>query len=271
MEGTFGLGRAERTGGSSAAFEAKASPATRGRREVQIDALADSVHRHVDKAIVCIDLLMSSTSVVTSLAQGRRTLLAATLEEGRERAKGLSSALLLSEPGTPGTVGDANGGVLALESPADVTRDVVVISPAARILYAAQAAPAVYVACLRNMTATAEQLARHHDRVALVGVGHAGEIRYEDQMVAAWIARKLVAMGFEPSGLHTAREVERWSQVDLSVAGLGRGAEHLRRLGRNRELDFVLSRVDDLDLACRFEGGEMRQVWHAPMPSVASH
>ncbi len=271
MEGMFGQGRADLVGGSSAAFEAATkTPAPRGRRVVQIDALADSVHRHVDKAIVCIDLLMSSTSVVSSLAQGRRTLLAATLEEGRKRALGLAGALLLSEPGLAGAaVGD--GGLLALESLADLSRDVVVISPSAQILYDAQAAPAVYVACLRNMSATAEHLARHHDRIALVGAGHAAEIRYEDQMVAAWIARKLVALGYEAADLHTALDVERWSHVDLSVAGLGRGAEHLRRLGRKRELDFVLSRVDDLDLACQFEDGEMRQVWLSPMRSAASH
>jgi phosphosulfolactate phosphohydrolase-like enzyme len=147
----------------------------------------------------------------------------------------------------------------------------VVISPAAQVLYNAQAAPAVYVACLRNMSATAELLAQRHDRVTLVGAGFGGQVRYEDQMVAAWIACKLIEKGFEPAGLPTVREVERWARVDLSVAALGRGAEHLRRLGRGRELDFVLSRVDDLQVVCRFHAGEMREVWPSPMRSVASH
>lgn len=272
MEGMFVTGeRADLGAGSAALGERKKQTLARARREVQIDSLADSVYRHIDRAIVCIDVLLSSTTVVTALAQGRRTMLASTVEEARARARGLNQPIIVTEPGLPGGEGpDFRSGPMALEC-REERGDVVVVSPAAQIVYNAQAAPAVYVACLRNMSATAELLARRHERVTLVGAGHGGEVRYEDQMVAAWIACKLLEKGFESAGLHTAREVERWSRVELSVAALGRGAEHLRRLGRGDELDFVLSRVDDLELACQFHGGEMREVWLSPIRSLASH
>jgi phosphosulfolactate phosphohydrolase-like enzyme len=247
----------------------KARPA---RREVRIDALADSVCRHVDHAIVCIDVLLSSTTVATSLAQGRRTLLAATVEEARARGRGLDRPLYVSEPGLPGAdAPDFRGGFLALESRDAGAQDVVIVSPAAQIVQNARSAPAAYVACLRNMSATAALLAERHDRVTLVGAGHGGEIRSEDQMVAAWIARKLFEHGFEASGLHTSREVERWGRADLSLAALGRGAEHLRRAGWGRELDYVMSRIDDLDFACGFESGELVGVRISPARSLTSH
>lgn len=274
MEGMFEtFGRADlRGGGSTALGERKNGMSTRSIREVQIDSLADSVYRHVDRAIVCIDVLLSSTTMVTSLALGRRTMLAATLDEARARARSLTRPLLVSEPGLPGSPGvDFCSGPTALEDREEGPRDVVVISPAAQILYNAQGAPAVYVACLRNMSATAELLAQRHDRVTLVGAGFGGEVRYEDQMVAARIADKLIDKGFEPAGLHTILEVERWSRAELSVAGLGRGAEHLRRLGRGRDLEFVLDRVDDLDFACRYQAGEVREVWLSPLRSAVSH
>jgi len=272
MEGMFEIGgRADHDLTDPAAPEGK-TMAMGARREVQIDALADSVHRHVDRAIVCIDVLLSSTTVVTALAQGRRTLLAGTVAEARVHARGLTSPLLVSEPGLPGAEGpEFCGGPLSLETGGDPSRPLVVVSPVAQLLHNARSAPAVYVACLRNMSATAELLAQRHERVTLVGAGHGSEVRYEDQMVAAWIARKLMAKGFEAEGHYTTREVERWSRVDVSVAALGRGAEFLRRMGRGGELDFVLSRIDDLDLACRFHGGEMQQVWTTRVSSMASH
>jgi phosphosulfolactate phosphohydrolase-like enzyme len=242
------------------------------RREVRIDALADSVCRHVDHAIVCIDVLLSSTTVATSLSQGRRTVLAATVEEARVRGRALARPLYVSEPGLPGADGpDFRGGVLALESREGKDQDVVVVSPTAQILQNARSAPAVYVACLRNMSATAALLAERHDRVTLVGAGHGAEIRSEDQMVAAWIARKLFEHGFEASGLHTAREVERWGGADLSLAALGRGAEHLRRAGWGRELELVMSRIDDLDFACSFESGELVGVRLSSARLLTSH
>lgn len=242
---------------------------TRRRRGVNIDALPESVYRYVDTAIVCIDVFLSSTTVVTAVAKGRRIVPAATVDDARARARGLPNPILASELGGPKDF-DLWSGPVAYQSRTDLGRPLVLVSPVSQLMLNAQAAPAVYVACLRNMSATAELLAVRHERVALVGAGYAGEPRCEDQMVAAWIARELIERGFEPDGLNTAREVERWAHADLTLASLGRGAEYLRRLRQDEDLDFVMSRVDDLDLVCRYHAGEVRGIWLSPSRRMAS-
>ncbi len=242
---------------------------TRSRQTVRIDALADSVYRHIDHAVVCIDVFLSSTMVVTSVARGRRTLMTVTLDEGRIRARGLSEAILSGEPGLPACDDlDACSGPKALESRQDVSRPLVIVSPAAQLMLNAHGSPAVYVACLRNMSATADLLAERHEKVVLVGAGYGGAVRCEDQMTAAWIAGKLIERGFEAEGSNTLREVQRWSRADVSLAALSRGAEHLRRTGRQEDLEFVLNRIDDLDVTCRYAGGELRGAWPAPVRSA---
>jgi phosphosulfolactate phosphohydrolase-like enzyme len=101
-----------------------------------------------------------------------------------------------------------------------------------------------------------EAVAEAHEQVAVIAAGHAGQPRSEDQMVAADRGR-LVKAGYACSNPSTAREVERWAQADLSMLSLGRGADQLRRLGLDDEIDFVLQRVDDLALACSYRGGEV--------------
>jgi phosphosulfolactate phosphohydrolase-like enzyme len=245
--------------------------ATRARQTVLIDALPDSVYRHLDCAIVCIDVLLSTTTAVTSVAQGRRTLFASSVADGRRRARDLSDPVLAGEPGFAAADFDSRSGPSALEGRVDVGRPLVLVSPAAQLLYNAEEAAAVYVACLRNMSATADLLAERYERVALLGAGFGGESRCEDQMVAAWIAGKLVDRGFETADPQTARELERWSRTDVSVAALGRGAEYLRRVGREEDLRFVLSRVDDLDLTCRFRSGETERAHVFGHLSLVSH
>jgi 2-phosphosulfolactate phosphatase len=246
---------------------------TRSCQTVRIDALADGVYRHIDYAVVCIDVFLSSTTAVTSVASGRRTLMAATLDEGRARARELSGAILFGEPGLLGPEDlDIRSGPKALETRPDISRPLVLVAPAAQLIVNARRAPAIYVACLRNMSATADVLAERHEKVVLVAAGFGGDVRYEDQMAAAWIAGKLIERGFETEGPNTAREVQRWAHADASLAALSRGAEHLRKMGRQEDLDFVLSRIDDLDVTCRYTAGELRGAWPAPAHKmVASH
>ena len=59
------------------------------RRIVQIDALLAGVERHADDALIVVDLLLASTTLVTSAAQGRTTLLAQSAEAARRQAEGL--------------------------------------------------------------------------------------------------------------------------------------------------------------------------------------
>ena len=78
---------------------------------------------------------------------------------------------------------------------ADPDRPFLLLTPAAEVLAGSLGAPAVYLACLRNLSATVEAVAEAHDQVAVIAAGHAGQPRSEDQMVAAWIAGRLLASG----------------------------------------------------------------------------
>jgi 2-phosphosulfolactate phosphatase len=227
------------------------------RQRVEIDALAASACRHSDDAIVCVDLLLCSTTAVTSAAQGRRTFIVPTAQEARRTASRLRRPVLAFDmPGQAPSDFDSNAGPAALERRRDVERPLVLTSPTAHLLANARSAPALYLACLRNAAAVARHVALQHERVTIVGAGHGFDMRCEDQMVAAIIAQDLVRLGFEPSGLSTLRELSRWRDTDVSVARLGRGAELLRRTGREEDLEFALGRRDDLDLVCEFRDGE---------------
>jgi 2-phosphosulfolactate phosphatase len=228
------------------------------RRRVQIDALAESAGRHRNDAIICVDVLLCSTTAVTSAARGRRTFIVPDAEEARRRAGALPNPVLAFEIPAQAPPGfDTDAGPAALERRKDVDRPLVLTSPTARVLANAMSAPAVYLACLRNAAAVTRHVALHHERVTVVAAGHGPDPRCEDQMLAARIAQHLVRLGFEPEGFGTLREIARWRAADMAVAKLGRGAELLKRAGDDVDLEFALSRQDDLDFVCEFRDGEV--------------
>jgi phosphosulfolactate phosphohydrolase-like enzyme len=239
----------------------------RTTRQVHLETLGEGLPHREGQALVFVDLFLASTSVVTSCAQGRRTWLAPTADEGRRRARGLPRPILAGEPGLAlGPDIDTGAGPSRLLD-LDAARPFVLVCPWVSLLPAK--APAVFVACLRNMQATVSALAEFDD-VAVVGAGYRGRVRSEDQMVAAWIANRLVGHGYRAGDLRTEREIARWAKADVSMLALGRGADHLRRLGRDEDLEFVLRRVDDLDLACRYAGAEVEEAWRVTEREAAA-
>lgn len=232
----------------------------RGGRRFKIDAFAESAYRNVDcDAIVCIDVMLAATTAVTCLAHGRRVFLARTADEARARARRLCDPILAHEAPRDGLEGfEPMAGPAALGRRADVRRPLVLVSPLAQLLANAEAAPAVYVACLRNLSATVRHLCPRHERVALISAGYAGELRCEDQLAAAWMGRALRKSGFEAEDRGTRLEVERWEEAEPEVIALGKAADYLRRLGQQQDLDFVLAHVDDLDIVGRYVGGELK-------------
>ena len=228
------------------------------RKTVVIDQLSESAFRHLDSAIVCVDVFLFSTNAVTAVASGRRTIPVAWAEGARRLGAALGVSILAAEPDASApTQFDTRWGPARLERREDVTRPLVLLSPTAQLLDNASGCPETYVACLRNLTATVEALASRHRRVAIVAAGQDGETRCEDQLVSAWLAQALVDRGFEPEGRLTHRELARWARAELAVTRLGKGAGLLRQLGRVEDLEFVLDRVDDIDLACTVVGGEI--------------
>jgi len=229
-----------------------------GRRVVRIDGLLESAWRYSGyDAIVCIDVLLSATTIVTAVAQGRRVFPAATPTDGLRVKWRLTDAVLVTD------ALERTDGPVPFAGPAWVTaekrpRTLVHVSPLAEMLAAVVPGATVYVACLRNAKATAEEVARRHRKVAILAAGEAGELCVEDRMAAAWLAGRLKRRGFALEGRLTAREVSRWGRPDVSLVGWSRSAERLRSRGRGDDVEFVLQHVDDLDVVCAYAHGELR-------------
>ena len=228
------------------------------KRLVRIDALPGSAWRHSGyDAIVCVDVLLSATTLVTAVAQGRRVLVASDTPQASALQAGVSGSMVLTD------VLDSSDGALRFAGPSGLAREgrggrpVVHVSPLAQMVAAAPPRARVYVACVRNLAATVNELARRHRHVVILGAGDRGEICSEDQMTAAWLAIRLRQRGFELEDRNTVGEVQRWGGFDPSLIGLSRSAERLRSRGRGAEVDFVLGHVDDLDVVCFCAGHEL--------------
>ena len=125
------------------------------------------------------------------------------------------------------------------------------------MLAAAAQRARVYVACLRNFEATANEIALQHRRVVVIGAGEDGEVCAADQMATAWLALRMQGRDFDLEGRHTTDEVKRWGSSDVSLIGLSRSAERLRARGRESEVDFVLRHVNDLSVVCAYDDGQV--------------
>ena len=233
------------------------------QRSIIVDVFPQSAFRHLDRdAIVCIDVIRATTTLITSVAQGRVTHPAVSVSEAMTVARTLKDPLLAGEVNgiRPGGF-EIQNSPAAVAARADVWRPLVLVSTSGTQLIAnAKPCSAVYIASFQNITATADHLASRHRRVAIIGAGSLGEFRCEDQMAAAWLAGMLVDWGFRPEDELTSALVKRWRNVGSDRAAEGDSAAYLRRTGQHADLEFVLNHVDDLELVCVFESGQIRSV-----------
>jgi 2-phosphosulfolactate phosphatase len=148
-----------------------------------------------------------------------------------------------------------------MEARNDLERPAVLLSTSGtRLLFEATSADAVYAASLRNVRAQVAYLVKNHQKVAVIGAGTKGEFRREDQFGCARIAAGLLDAGYRADDDRTLEIVERWRDAPVEVCADGRSAEYLRRTGQLEDLEFVLTRIDDVDGVFRFEEGELRQM-----------
>ena len=232
-------------------------------RRVVIDFLPESARSYDESwAVVAVDILRATTTAVTIVWSGRRCLPVGSLEQAHDTAARLDRPLLVGELGGDLPEGfDLQNSPCTLESLGDLERPVVLLSSSGtRIFGEAAEASTVYAACLRNLTAQVAHLAAHHPRVAMIGAGAKGEFRREDQLGCAWIAAGLIAAGYQADGEETSEVIERWRDAPVEACAGGRSAEYLRRTDQLDDLDFVLSRVDDVDAVFEFADGELRAV-----------
>ena len=219
-------------------------------KTVVIDCFPESARHYREAyAIVAIDVIRATTTAITSVHLGRRCFPVPTIEAALPLAARLSDPLLVGELG-----GNMPYGFHMTNSPAHIaTRDydsrrpmILVSSGGTQLIHEARNAPALYLACLRNYSATVDHLAQRHRRIAILGAGTRGEFREEDQMCSAWIARGLIERGYAPEDENTSEIVERWRDSPVEACAEGNSAAYLRDTGQLEDLDFILQYVDDL-------------------------
>ena len=229
-------------------------------RRVSICCFTDGLREYPHTtALVAIDVIRATTTAITAVAMGRECHVAPTLEAAIETAARLPNALLAGELG-----GDMPKGFEMTNSPAhlatrcDNARPLVLLSSTGtRLMHEIRDSDSAYVACLRNYRATTEHLAENYNDVVLIGAGTRGEFREEDQMCCAWIAAGLIAAGFVPDNAATRSLVERWRGSSHDAFVVSRSVEYLRRSGQLRDLEFILSHVDDIDFACKVSANQV--------------
>jgi len=236
-----------------------------------IDALPESADLYRNThAIVAIDVFRSMTVIVTGLAQGRRVFPVGSLSEAVELGRGLEQPLLAGEQnGIKPSECEIDNSPAELERRAN-SRPLVLVSSAGTVLLArAIGASAVYVSCFRNLSATVDAIIGRHPRVALIGAGTRGQARIEDQMLAARIGQRLVQAGYQTENARTRAELDRYATTEDQRLASGDSAAFLRSSGHHDDIDFVLTHIDDLKEAARFDGREAVRVETAAVAESA--
>ena len=230
------------------------------QKSVVIDCLPESVSRYRDGwAVVAVDVIRATTTAITAAAAGRRCFPAPDIDTARALARTLPNALLAGESSGFMPKGfDLDNSPAQLAGRVDTHRPLVLVSSSGtRVIHAAAECEAAYLSCFRCHSATAAYLAGHHPRVAVIGAGTKGEFREEDQMCCAWVAGLLLQGGYRAHDLRTVEIVERWRDSPAKACLCSRSVDFLRRSGQLRDLDFILSHVDDLNAVFPVRAGEV--------------
>jgi 2-phosphosulfolactate phosphatase len=207
--------------------------------------------------VVVSDVIRATTSATTAVARGNRCIPVTTVEDAWSTAATLNGATLLAgeQGGHPVPDFDLNNSPAAIDRIEGKT--IVLLSTSGtRVMHGAQVASHVYVSCLRNATATANALAATGRDVVFLAACTRGEFRDEDQLLAGWVARDLSRAGYALRGEITHEMLEQWGDAPPDAMLGSASVAFLRSAGHDDDLDFVLTRIDDLDFAVRLAGGE---------------
>lgn len=230
---------------------------------VVIDYLPESVRHYRDGyAIVAVDVIRATTTAISCVAEGWRCFPVPSLEYALPLAAKLHHPLLVGELGGNMPYGfDVTNSPAKLAQRPDRTRPIILLSSSGtRLIFEAAEADAVYLACLRNSTATASYIASRHRRVAVIGAGTRGEFREEDQVCCAIIANALVAQGFECEDARTEEIIERWAHAPADAWMDSKSVKYLRDSNQLDDLEFVRAHIDDIKAAFMLKHDEVTLV-----------
>ena len=210
-------------------------------------------------AVVAIDVIRATTTAITAVASGRRCFPVPSVEAAKVVQRELTNALLAGE--VAGRLPDdfaVNNSPVEIAMRRDFQRPLILLSSSGtKLIHAARESDFTYLACFRNHATVARHLIAHHSKVALIGAGTRGEFREEDQICCAWIARELIAAGFEAENERTSSIVERWRNATAEACLCSRSAEYLLKSGQTMDLDFTLEHVNDLPHVFMMKEGEV--------------
>lgn len=228
-------------------------------RLVTVDHDLEATSRYGEGwAVVGVDVFRATTLICTTVAAGRRCLVAGGIDEALALAAGTPRSLLAGEQAglvPPGF--DLGNSPAAIADRHDVERPLVLVtSSGTPLLTRAATASAVYAACLRNVTAQVAHLLTGDLDVAVIGAGTRGEPRREDQFAAALIANGLVQVGYQCED-STSRSIADNLQRSVEWCAQGRSGAFLRRTGSEQDIDFVLNHRDDLPMVFQVHGNEV--------------
>jgi 2-phosphosulfolactate phosphatase len=216
---------------------------------VVIDCFAESVGRYRSgHAIVAVDVVRATTTAITAVAGGRRCFTVPTIEAALKLSERLENALLVGEQnGIMPTGFDLNNSPAELLRRQDIERPAILLSSSGtRLCHEASSCEAAFLGCLRNYSSVAAHLAGKFREVAIVGAGSRGAFREEDQLCCAWIAEKLMSLGYLPKDARTLDIIRQWQGKPADVWLGNESASYLRSSGQVADLDFIIQHIDDL-------------------------
>jgi 2-phosphosulfolactate phosphatase len=210
-------------------------------------------------AAVGVDVIRATSTAVTAVAAGRRCFPVASLEEAVPLAARLENPLLAGELGGNRPYGfHLQNSPAEMARPTELERPVILLSTSGTgMLRAASARCRTYVACLRNVSALSAHLIATHDRVLLLAGETRGELREEDRLCCARIARRLIEAGFEPRDVFVQELVKHWGYAADDAFLGGNSVAYLAATGQMHDAEFILEHVDDLESVYELRDGEV--------------
>jgi 2-phosphosulfolactate phosphatase len=212
-----------------------------------------------EPVVIVSDVIRATTTAATAVARGNRCIPVGSVEAARaEKARHPKSVLAGEQGGYPVDGFDLGNSPAAVDNLRE--RTIILLSSSGTpVLTAASAVDDVFVACLRNVAATADAAAASSKNVVLLAACTRGEFREEDRLLGGWIVKRLVERAYEPADALTEETVEAWGNAPPEAMLGSASVAFLRGNGHSDDLDFILNRIDDLPYAIRMAGGELEK------------
>jgi len=243
------------------------------KKQFIIDCFPESAQRYKQGyAIVIVDVLRASTTIVSALYKGFRVFPVQTTDEAFILASALKNPLLVGELGGNVPFGfDMTNSPVEIANSNDIERPIIFISSSgSQLMRNSIGADAIYISSFRNFSAVANFAGGLHERIAIIGAGTRGQFRREDLMGCAWLGEMLLKKGFEAGNPLTAGYLLRWKGHAAEVIRDGRSAEYLRKTEQVKDLNFTIEHIDDLEIVPSLIDGEIIDVNKAQAASASS-